>query len=165
MTVNLPSATSLSELQATIEFIRLISTNEGLGTALQQISEARADLDTKHAEVNAASAKLTDDAKAIETARDEAQKVIDTAADTKKALNDQQTALTNGRTKLETDQQNFNYLVTNTTEDFTKRDSDLKFAEEAAKNTQTKADNALTAANALKAEYEGKLAEMKKITG
>lgn len=163
--VSLPSATSLAELQATVEFIRTISTADGLAGALKQVSDARAALDARAGEVQTASIALDEKAASVEKYRASAQEVIDRAdairtqhAADKQELADREKAFAD---KIDATNAEFNQ----TRQELQASADLLKKREDLTKEKQAEAQKAIDEASAAKAEYDRLIAKVKNAVG
>lgn len=161
MNVSIPSSGSLSELQATIEFVKFISTAEGLQSALQQITAARAELNEQSVKAQNDKAELAAEAAKVEKAKADAHKVIEEADALTANIKSREEAQNERDRVFDQNESISKAKLDKRAGELDAREAAIKVKENQVEEILNNSVKELNDATDLKKEYEEKLAKLK----
>lgn len=165
LSISVPGSQSLTEMAATIEFIKIISTSEGLKDTLEKLAADKKAIEDGTANLNNGLAKLSDRETGIVDRETQAQAKLDAADGVLKTATrkmDEANELMAKAVQQNSDLDN-RIIDFNTAQDNAKRYND-----NANNALQNREDNCRAWEESVvksKREYDDKLTELKKITG
>lgn len=161
LTTTVPPSSSLSDIASYIDFIKLIATSDGLAAALEEVRKERAGNDEILVEIRnqreANAAELSD----LAARRAEMESIIKTANEKTLAAQEQMNAAEDLYARALKKEKEVADTQTAVEADFSKRQKQLAADEERVQQLEATAVEKLDQANAIRSDYEEKLARLR----